>query len=74
MKRSPVAQRLLAIFVAGWLLFDHPLLQLWLASPWLLFLVWGGLIALVAWMMETGPARERSAASRSADLPGEGGR
>ncbi len=55
------AQRLLALFGLGWLLFNFPLLGLWdldatvLGVPWLpaaLFGVWLLLIAMVAWLME----------------------
>ncbi len=53
MKRSPVAHRLLALFVGGWLLFDFPLLQLWRQQPLLLFALWAGLIAVLAWVLET---------------------
>ena len=52
MKRSPVVHRLLALFVAGWLLFDFPLLQLWAQKPWVGFALWAGVIALLAWVME----------------------
>jgi hypothetical protein len=52
MKRSPVAQRLLALAVAGWLLFDFPLLRLWAGHPVLLFVLWAGAIAVLAWVME----------------------
>lgn len=52
MKRSPVTQRLLALFVAGWLVFDFPLLQLWAQQPMLVFALWAGVIALLAWVME----------------------
>lgn len=55
------AQRLVALFVGGWLLFNFPLLGLWdRAVTWLgvplfpaaLFLLWGLLIAATAWLME----------------------
>ena len=46
-------QRLLALFAAGWLLFDFPLLQLWLGRPVLVFALWAGLIAALAWVMES---------------------
>ena len=48
------AQRLIALFAAGWLLFDYPLLGLWDRDatllgipifPLALFVVWGLLIA-----------------------------
>ncbi|MEN9631455.1 MAG: hypothetical protein RJA10_4683 [Pseudomonadota bacterium] len=52
MKRSPVAHRLLALFVAGWLVFDFPLLQLWAQRPWALFVPWAALIVVLAWVME----------------------
>jgi hypothetical protein len=55
------AQRLLALFCAGWLVFNFPLLGLWDQDvTWLgvplfpaaLFLTWLLLIALTAWLME----------------------
>ena len=54
-------QRLLALFIAGWLLFNFPLLGLWDRDATLwgvplfpvgLFILWGLLIAMVAWWME----------------------
>ncbi len=54
-------QRLLALFVAGWLLFSFPLLGLWDRDatvlgiplfPAALFILWGLLIATIAWWME----------------------
>ena len=59
-----MAQRLLALFAAGWLLFNFPLLRLWLAdTTWLglpllplaLFASWLAVIAVLAGLMETGP-------------------
>ena len=56
-----LAQRLLALFGAGWLLFNFPLLKLWLSEatvfgwpllPLALFGAWALLIAVLAWMME----------------------
>jgi hypothetical protein len=63
------AQRLVALFVAGWLLFNFPLLALWgsetvLAGvpllPAALFGLWALLIAAVAWVAERGggPAQD----------------
>lgn len=52
MKRSPIVQRLLALFVAGWLVFDFPLAQLWVQQPLALFALWGAVIAALAWVME----------------------
>jgi hypothetical protein len=55
------AQRLLALYAAGWVLFDVPLLTLWdrdasvLGVPLLpvaLFVGWGVLIALAGWVAE----------------------
>jgi len=58
------AQRLLALFVAGWALFDFPLLGLALGRgpeatifglprlPVLLFAAWSALIVALAWLME----------------------
>ncbi len=54
-------QRLLALFVAGWLLFSFPLLGLWDRDttllgvplfPAALFMLWALLIGTVAWWME----------------------
>ncbi len=56
-----LAQKLLALFVAGALLFNFPLLRLWLGGgllfglprlPVALFIAWLVLIALLAWWME----------------------
>ena len=61
MKPSPLVQRLLALFVAGALLFNFPLLRLWLGAdlwfglprlPVALFLAWAALIVLLAWWFE----------------------
>jgi hypothetical protein len=64
MKRLPehlLTQRLLALFAAGWLLWDFPLLRLWLSDatvfglpllPVALFGAWALLIALLARLME----------------------
>lgn len=55
------AQRLVALFTGGWLIFNFPLLVLWDLDatlmgvplfPAALFLLWGGLIATLAWLME----------------------
>jgi hypothetical protein len=63
MFEGPVAQRLLALFALGWLLWSFPLLGLWdrgisvLGVPLLpaaLFVGWGVLIALLAWVNECG--------------------
>ena len=61
MFKGLAAQRLLALFAGGWLLFNFPLLGLWdqdatlLGIPLLpaaLFISWALLIALLAWQME----------------------
>jgi hypothetical protein len=58
-----VAQRLLALFALGWLLFTFPLLGLWdveasvLGVPLLpaaMFGGWAVLIGLIAWAVEQG--------------------
>ena len=58
----PAAQRLLALFGAGWLGFNFPLLTLWdrgatLAGiplmPLAVFAGWAVLIAAAAWIAET---------------------
>ncbi len=55
------SQRLVALFVGGWLLFNFPLLALWdqdvlfLGVPFFpaaLFTLWAVLIAVLAWLME----------------------
>jgi hypothetical protein len=67
MKRLPehlLTQRLLALFAAGWLLWDFPLLRLWMSDatvfglpllPVALFGAWALLVALLARLMEGGP-------------------
>jgi hypothetical protein len=59
--KSLGAQRLTALFFAGGLLFNFPLLALWDADanvlgvplfPLALFIVWGVLIALLGWTAE----------------------
>ena len=56
-----LTQRLLALFAAGWLLWDFPLLRLWMSEatvfglpllPVALFGVWTLLLALLARLME----------------------
>jgi len=56
-----LAQRLAALFVAGWLLFNFPLLKLWLGAatlwglpllPLMLFVAWALLIAGLALLLE----------------------
>ena len=55
------AQRLVAVYFAGWVLLGWPLLLLWdvdttLAGlpllPTMMFVVWAVLIAAVAWVLE----------------------
>lgn len=64
MLRSLGTQRLWAVFVAGWLLLNFPLLALWSADvqvlglplfPLALFVIWAGLIAATAWLVERLP-------------------
>jgi hypothetical protein len=61
MPKGLAAQRLLALFAAGWVLLNVPLLTLWdreatlLGVPLLpaaLFVGWGVLIALAGWVAE----------------------
>lgn len=58
------AQRLVALFVAGLLLFNFPLLALWDHEvlvlglplfPAALFLIWALMIAALAWIVERSP-------------------
>ncbi len=61
MLRGLAAQRLLALFVAGWLVFNFPLLSVWDRDTTLfgiplfvaaLFIAWAVLIACVCWINE----------------------
>ena len=61
MRRSPLPQRLVALFALALLLLNFPLLALWDVDvtvfglplfPLALFVIWGGLIAALAVMME----------------------
>lgn len=45
-------QRLIALALAGWMLFDFPLLVLWSSNATLVFAWWALLIALVAVVVE----------------------
>lgn len=59
--RRLTVQRLIALFGAGWLLLNFPLLTLWDQDatlfglplfPTALFVIWAVLIAAVAWIVE----------------------
>jgi hypothetical protein len=61
MLRTRSLQRLLALFFAGMMLLNYPLLSLWDAQltiaglplfPTALFLLWTVLIATMAWLLE----------------------
>ncbi|MDF2465859.1 MAG: hypothetical protein K0Q43_4094 [Ramlibacter sp.] len=61
------SQRLFALFVAGWLLLNFPLLTLWDRDltvwglplmPAALFIGWALLIAAAALISETGPGED----------------
>lgn len=61
MFRELLSQRLSALFVAGWLLLNFPLLALWDVDatwwgvpvfPAALFVLWAVLIAAIAWLVE----------------------
>jgi len=61
MANSLTHQRLVALFCVGWLLLNFPLLGLWDMDatvlgvplfPAALLMLWGMLIAAVAWLME----------------------
>lgn len=56
-----IQQRLVALFCCGWMLLNFPLLGLWDVAVWVLgvpllplalFTLWGGLIVVLAWLME----------------------
>jgi hypothetical protein len=62
------SQRLLALFLAGWLLLNFPLLSLWDRDltvlgvplfPAALFGMWLLLIGVLAWLMERSERSER---------------
>ncbi|MCU0932384.1 MAG: hypothetical protein MUE43_11440 [Serpentinimonas sp.] len=62
MNQSLVSQRLLALFFAGGMLLNFPLLALWNHPaevlgiplfPLALFAIWALMIAALAWIMET---------------------
>jgi hypothetical protein len=64
MQKSLARSRQVALFVGGWLLLNFPLLALWDRDatllglplfPAALFLLWAGLIVLLAWLMERTP-------------------
>ena len=64
MNQTLVSQRLLALFFVAGLLFNFPLIALWDRDvhwggiplfPLALFLLWGALIALLAWIAERQP-------------------
>ena len=72
------SQRLVALFAAGWLLLNFPLLTLWdrdisIAGwpllPTVLFAGWALLIGLAAWVSEAG-ADDSPAAAETADAAG----
>lgn len=80
MSHSLRSQRLAALCAAGWLLLNFPLLALWDRDasvagiplfPLALFVIWGGVIATVAWWMEARPAFEgpAPAAAEAARVP-----
>lgn len=64
MRKGLSGQRLVAVFVAGLLLLNYPLLSLFDRPLWLfgipllhlyLFAVWFGLVCAIAWIVERGP-------------------
>lgn len=74
------ARRLGAVFVAGGLLLNFPLLLLWDVPlqvaglpllPLALFLLWGTLIGLLAWLLEgeDGPASPETRSTDGIDPP-----
>lgn len=61
MFKELLSQRLSALFVAGWLLLNFPLLALWdfdatwwgvPVFPAALFVLWAVLIVFIAWLVE----------------------
>jgi hypothetical protein len=64
MHETLVSQRLLALFFAAGVVFNFPLIALWDQEvvwfgiplfPLALFVLWGLLIAALAWLMERAP-------------------
>ncbi|MFZ1386322.1 MAG: hypothetical protein WBP46_00625 [Thiolinea sp.] len=62
MLRGMTSARLIALFLLGCALLNFPLLALWDKNatvfgiplfPLALFIIWAGLIAALAWLMET---------------------
>jgi hypothetical protein len=71
--RNLIGQRLVALLVLGWMLFNYPLLALfndgrtWLGVPLLyayLFGAWALFIGLLAWIVERKPKRPASTPKR----------
>jgi hypothetical protein len=61
---SPRTPRLIALFAAGWLMLNFPLLTLWDRGqtlfglpllPLAVFAGWGVLIGVAAWLCESAP-------------------
>jgi len=76
------AQRLVALFFAGWVVFNFPLLALWDHDvlvwglplfPLALFVLWALLIAALAWVLERGAAAGDASAAKSEASPPTGG-
>ena len=64
MRKGEGGQRLVALFVGGAMLLNFPLLALWDRDatvlglplfPAALFVLWGGLIVLLGWIVERMP-------------------
>lgn len=71
-------QRLLALFAAGLLLFNFPLLKLWLNDstvlglpllPVALFGAWALLLAVLAWLMERSEKSQKSEGPEKSESP-----
>ena len=67
-------QRLIALALGGWMLFDFPLLSLWSSNATLVFAWWALMIVLVAVVVERrGTARDDDDdADRSDATPEDG--
>lgn len=61
MLKNITTERLVVLFLVGWALLNFPLLTLWNSDATLfsiplfpigLFLIWGVLIAVLAWLIE----------------------
>lgn len=77
LRRTLIGQRLIALFIVGWLAFNYPLLSLfngagtWFGIPRLyayLFIVWLAFIALLTFIVEKNILHTNSAGANKSTL------